>query len=114
VYEKEKKGGNRDANPYLFCIIAGIFLFYGIDRYSGGCSHAHIQSQIPPGEVNGQTDANDVNGERVGNGTPQREENNIAHEKQKKSAALYLLADFLHNTIDGIGIGVSFSISIRE
>jgi len=28
-----------------------------------------------------------------------------------RSAALYLVADFLHNVIDGIGIGVAFNIS---
>jgi len=30
-----------------------------------------------------------------------------------RSAALYLVADFLHNVIDGIGIGVAFNISKR-
>lgn len=32
-------------------------------------------------------------------------------KKNSRSAILYLVADFLHNVIDGIGIGVAFTVS---
>jgi len=41
-----------------------------------------------------------------------KESHHHHHEEEKdKSAILYLLADFLHNAIDGVAIGVAFGVS---
>jgi len=132
--DNEHGGHKHEFRLEIFCIIIGIFFFFMVDRIVGGHNHEHSDHEVEP--INGQTDSsshkheqktqtkNNQDSDVRKRGQDMKQDVKIEkkeeyHPNQQikvkktmdRSAILYLVADFLHNVIDGIGIGVAFTIN---